>query len=112
MYSILKFFKVNFFASLSHKYIKIWYFHGQYKAKGLGTNKLSYNIFDLRHVSKVAIHFEKKNKMFIYLFKYPNKESGKILKNEATELYLEPCQIFMMECFCENTTAKSFIIDV
>ena len=37
-------------------------------------------IFDLRHVSKVAVHFQKKNKMFVYSFKYPNKESGKILK--------------------------------
>ena len=26
--------------------MKIWYFHGQYKASGLGTNKISYNIFD------------------------------------------------------------------
>ena len=50
--------------------------------------------------------------MLIYSLKYQNKESGKILKNEAAEPYLEPCQISMMERFCENTTAKSFIIDV
>ena len=37
--------------------MKIWYFHGQYKANGLGTSKISYNIFDLRYVSKVAAHF-------------------------------------------------------
>ena len=48
--------------------MKIWYFHGQYKANGLGTNKISHNIFDLRHVSKVAAHFQKKNKMLIYSF--------------------------------------------
>ena len=76
--------------------MKIWYFHGQYKANGLGTNKISY-VFNLRHVSKVAAHFQKKNKMFIYSFKYPNEESGKIS---------------MMEHICENTTAKTFIIDV
>ena len=45
-------------------------------------------------------------------FKYPNKESGKIFKNEAVELHLEPCQISKMERFCESTTAKTFIIDV
>ena len=50
--------------------------------------------------------------MFIYLFKYPNEESQKILKNEAAEPYLTPCQIFMTEHFCENTTTKSFIIHV
>ena len=79
--------------------MKIWNFHGQYKANGLGTNKISYNIFDLRHVSKVAAHFQKKNKMFICSFKYPNKESGKILKTEAAEPYLEPFQISAMERF-------------
>ena len=50
--------------------------------------------------------------MFIYSLKYPNEESGKIFKNEAAEPHLEPGQIPMMERFCENTTAKSFIIDV
>ena len=52
---------------------------------------MSWNIFDLRHVSKVAAHFQKSSKMFIYLFKYPNEESGKILKNEAAEPYLKSC---------------------
>ena len=47
--------------------------------------------FDLCHVSKVAAHFQKKNKMFVYSFKYPN--NGKILKNEAAEPYLEPCYL-------------------
>ena len=42
--------------------MNIWYFHGQYKANGLGIKKISYNIFDLRHVSKVAAHFLKKTK--------------------------------------------------
>ena len=50
--------------------------------------------------------------MFIYSRKYQNKESGKILKNEAAEPYLKPCQISIMERFCENTTPKSFIIHV
>ena len=92
--------------------MNIWYFHGQYEANGLGTNEIPHNIFDLRHASKVAAHFQKKNKMFLYSFKYPNKASGKILKNEAGELYLQTCQIFQMERFCENTTAKTYIIDV
>ena len=54
--------------------------------------------------------------MFIYLtllmFNQPNKESGKILNNDAEEPYLEPCQISMMKYFCENTTAKNFVIDI
>ena len=66
----------------------------------------------IHHMSKVAAHFQKKNKMFIYSFKQPNKESGKILENEAAAPYLEPCQISMMKSFCKNTTAKNFIIDV
>ena len=37
---ILRFFKVRFFASLSYKYIKIWYFNGQYKANCLETRML------------------------------------------------------------------------
>ena len=39
--------------------MKIWYFHGQYKKHGLGTNEMSYN-FDLRHMSIVAAHFQRK----------------------------------------------------
>ena len=58
--------------------------------------------FYLCHVNKVATHFKKKNKLVVYLLKYPNKESGKILKNEAAEKYLEPCQISMMERFCKD----------
>ena len=63
--------------------MKIWYF--------LGKNKISY-IFDLRHVSKAAERFQKENKIFIYSFKYPNEESGKILKREVAEPHLEPCK--------------------
>ena len=39
--------------------MKLWYVHGQYKASGLGTNRISYNIFDLRKVIKVAAHLQK-----------------------------------------------------
>ena len=42
-------------------------------------------------MSKVAAHFQKKNKMSIYSFRKTNKESGKILKNKAAEPYLKPC---------------------
>ena len=61
-------------------YIKNWYFHSQYKIDGLGTNKISY-ISNLRHMSKVAAHFQNNNKMFISFIGYPNEESGKIFKN-------------------------------
>ena len=36
----------------------------------------------------------------------------KYFKNEDAEPYLEPCPLSMMEYFCENTTAKTFVIDV
>ena len=49
--------------------MKIWYFHGQYKANGLGTNKISYNIFDLRHVSKVAAKEKQNAHIFILVSK-------------------------------------------
>ena len=77
--------------------------------KWFGNQRNTLKFFWLRHVSEVAAHFkkknkiQKKNKIFVYLLKYPNRESVKILKNEAAETYLEPCQISMMERFCENT---------
>ena len=37
--------------------MKIRYFRGEYKANSLGTNIF---YFDLSHMSKVAVHFEKK----------------------------------------------------
>ena len=71
--------------------MKIWYFHGQCKVNGLGTNKISYNIFDLRHVSKVATHFRRKTS----IQKYPNKESGKIFKKRGCRTVFRtlPCKI-------------------
>ena len=89
--------------------MKIWYFHGQYITNGFGTNEMLCNIFDLRHMSNLAAEFQKEKKPFIYSLKYPNKESTKIFKNEAALPYLEPCQISMMEPFCENATVKNFI---
>ena len=67
-------------------------------------------------MSKLVADFQKKNKN-VYIFTQVSKERKwkKKIKNEAAELYLDPCQIsqiFMMECFCENTTAKSFIIEM
>ena len=53
--------------------MKIWYFHGQYITNGLGTNEISYNIFDLRHMSKLAADFQKKNKN-VYIFTQVSKE--------------------------------------
>ena len=49
----------------------------QYKASGLGTNRISYKIFDLRHVSKVAANLQKKNKTFVCSFKYQTKKVEK-----------------------------------
>ena len=93
--------------------MKIWYFYGQCKTKiGLRTNEKSYNIFDLRLMSKVTPHFQKKNKTFIYSFRYPNKESGKIFKKEVAEPYLEPCKISIMGHFCDNVAIKRYNTDV
>ena len=39
----------------------------QYIASGLGTNRISYKIFDKRHVSKVAAHFQKKKNVHIFI---------------------------------------------
>ena len=90
--------------------MKIWYFHGQYIRNGFEINEILYNIFHLHHIISCRLLEEKK--MFIYSLKYPNKESGKILKNEAAEPHLEPCQISIMGRFCKNATVKRFIIDV
>ena len=53
--------------------MRIWYFHGQYITNGLGTNEISYNIFDLRHMSKLAADFQKKNKN-VYIFTQVSKQ--------------------------------------
>ena len=37
--------------------MKTWNFRGPCKTSGLGTNKIPYDIFDLRHVSKLAARF-------------------------------------------------------
>ena len=60
--------------------MKVWYLHDHYKANGLGTNKKSYNIFDLRHLSKVSAHFQKKSNIFICSFKHPSEEIENIEK--------------------------------
>ena len=46
------------------------------------------------------------------LIQIAKQRKWKILKNDAAETCLKPWQISMMERFCENTTAKNFIIDV
>ena len=64
-----------------------------YKASGLETNRISYKIFDIRHVSIVAAHFQKKKRnahKFIPVSK----------RREAAEPYLKPCQISIMDLFC------------
>ena len=58
--------------------MKSWCFHRHYKPNSLGTNEISYNIFNLRHMSKVAGHFPKKNKME----KYYKKDSANIRLDE------------------------------
>ena len=44
---------------------------------------LWYKYFDLGHVSKVAAHFQKKNKMFICSLKYLNKKNENIYKKRG-----------------------------
>ena len=61
--------------------MKIWYFHGLYKADSLGTNNIPYDIFNLRHANKVAVYFsyEKQDAIdAIWSFKYRNKKNGKV----------------------------------
>ena len=100
MYSILKFFKVSIFESLSYKYMKTWCFHGQCKASGLGTNKISYNIFDYAKWAKQLHVFRRKTKSLYIHSIIQTKKKEKYLKNEAAESYLEPCQISITERFC------------
>ena len=58
--------------------MKIWYLHSQYITNGLGTNEVSYNVFDLRHMNKLAPDFQTKNKN-VYTFTQVSKE--RIWKN-------------------------------
>ena len=52
--------------------MKIWYFHRQYITNRLGVNEISYNIFSLRHIRKLAPDFQKKNEN-IYTFTQVSK---------------------------------------
>ena len=99
------FFKMSFFASLSYKCIKVWYFHDQYKASSLGTNGICNNIFDLHRVSKVAAHFQRKKCSNIHS-SIQRKKVEKVLKNEAAEPYLRTCQISIVERFCIINVSK------
>ena len=63
-------------------------------------------------MSKVTAHVQKKNKTFMYSFRFPNKESGKIKKRGCRALYLGPCKISMIGRLCENTTVKGYIRNV
>ena len=77
----------------------------------MGVNEISYNIFSLRHIRKLAPDFQKKNKN-VYTFTQVSKQrKWENIKNWG-EPYSEPCQISVMEHLCENTMAKSFVIDV
>ena len=47
----------------------------------------------------VAPHFQKKKAhIFIQVYKWRKSGKWKILKNDAAETYLEPCQLSIMEC--------------
>ena len=53
--------------------------HSLYKTDCMEINKTSYEIFNLRHVTKVAAHFHTKNKMFMFVHKNTQTEKkGKI----------------------------------
>ena len=45
---------------------------------------------------------EEKQNFHIFIQVYKQRKSGKwkVLENETAEMYLEPCQISIMECFC------------
>ena len=58
-------------------------------------------------MSKVPAQCQKKNKMFIYSFKYPNEE---IFKKQGYRAVFRA--LSKIGHFCENATAKTFIIDV
>ena len=47
--------------------MKIWYFHGQYKGNSLRINEISYNVFNLHHMNKVAAHFQKKKNTHVFI---------------------------------------------
>ena len=87
--------------------MEIWYFHGQYKADGLRTNKISYNIFDLRHVSKVASHFPKKTKCSNDHSRIQTKKVGNHKKLGCRAVFRTLSNI-CDGAFCENITPKSY----
>ena len=67
--------------SLRYNYTKNRYFHGQYKTDGLGTNEISFNNPNLRHVSKVAAHFQNNKKMFISFIQVYKRRKWENIKN-------------------------------
>ena len=80
--------------------------HGQYKADGLGTNKISYKISNLRHVSKVAAHFQNNNKMFISFIQVSKRRKWKNIKTLGCRaVYITLSKL--MEHSWENTKTKS-----
>ena len=80
--------------------MKTWYFHGQCKASGLGTNKLSYNILITSREQSSCTFLEETQKSSYIHSSIQTKKEEKYLKEEATESYLEPCQISITERFC------------
>ena len=69
------------------------------------TNNISYDIFNSRHVSKVAAHFSEEKQDVHMVIQVSEQRKWKSIK--TTLPYLEPCQISMMERFYENIMAKS-----
>ena len=60
--------------------MKIWYFHGLYQADDLGTNNISHDIFNLRHVSKVAAHFLEEKQDVHMVIQVSNQRKWKSIK--------------------------------
>ena len=68
--------------------MKIWYFHGQYKANVLGTNEISY-IFNLCRMSKVAAHFQRKKNVHIFI-QVSKQRNWKNIKKRGCRAVLGP----------------------
>ena len=79
---------MNFFTSLWYKYIKIWYFHGLYKAAdGLGTKIMPYHTFNLLHVSKVAAHFSEEKKDVHMVIQVSKQRKRKRIKTRLLAVF-------------------------
>ena len=60
----------------------------QHKASGLGTNRISYKIFDIRHVSKAAAHFQKRKQNVHIFIQVPKRRKWKNIRKRGCRTVL------------------------